>query len=154
MKCPFCNGQQMFVVNSRPTKKDTQIWRRKRCALCNERFTTYEKIDLSYIKVIKKSAKKQRYERSKLYSGIYNAAIEIKGVDRGEMAVLSDRITNEIEEKIIKLRKKEISTEEIIGIVSMILSRKSPALLVRYLAYREGDDSQKLKRLVREYLSE
>lgn len=152
MKCPFCDGEQIFVVNSRPTKKNSQIWRRKKCARCGQIFTTYEKIDLSYIVVVKKTGKKQRYTRSKLYSAIYNTAIDMKGADRGDASTLADRITNEIEEEIIKLRKKEIATKKITEIVSIVLSKRSPALLVRYLAYREGNEAKKLKKLIREYL--
>lgn len=153
MNCPFCNGQQLFVINSRPTKKNSQVWRRKRCGLCGEIFTTYEKIDLSYIIVVKKSGKKERYERAKLYSGVYNATVDVKGANKGESSVLADKFTNKIEDKIMRLRKKEVSTEEIINIALEILNKESPFLSVRYLIFKEGDENRKLKRLAEEYLA-
>nr|NQU92147.1 transcriptional repressor NrdR [Bacteroidota bacterium] len=151
MECPFCGSEQLFVINSRSTKNNSQIWRRRKCESCQEIFTTYEKADLSYLKVIKRSGKKQMYNRAKLYSGIYHSAIDTKNGDRGEMSELSETLTNEVEQKIILLRSKDISTIEIINIVLSVLRKRSSAIFLRYLAYREGKDEKRLKKLIKKH---
>ena len=152
MLCPYCGSNQVFVVNSRPTRHNSQTWRRKRCRTCKEIFTTYEKVDLSYLKVIKKSGKKQRYSRAKLFSGIYNSAIYSKNTDKGELGELAEALTNEIERKIIQLKKKSVETTEITNIVLSVLQGKSPDIFLKYLAYREGKDRKKMKKLIDRYL--
>ena len=152
MLCPFCGSNQIFVTNSRPTKGRTQTWRRRRCASCKSVYTTYERLNLSHLTVIKKSGKRQRYLRAKLYSGIYHSSIDQKNVDRGEMSELSEKIINHIEKEIVKLRKKNIHSTEIVEIVLRILRKKEPAFFLRFLAYKEGSDKKKMEKLLRKYL--
>ncbi|OGM12880.1 hypothetical protein A3A76_00570 [Candidatus Woesebacteria bacterium RIFCSPLOWO2_01_FULL_39_23] len=138
-----------MVVNSRPTKANAQIWRRRKCLKCDGTFTTYEKIDLSYLTVIKKSGKRQRYNRAKLYSGIYHSSLDKKNADKGELSVMSDDLTNQVEREILKMRKKEIYSIEITALVLKMLRKKAPDVFLRYLAYREGSDRGKLKRTIK-----
>lgn len=135
MNCPFCGSSQIFVVNSRPTRGNTQIWRRKKCLGCQKLFTTYESIDLSYLIVIKKSDKRERYNRAKLYSSIYHAAIYGKNVDRGEIGSLAEEITKEVEKAILSLKRKRIKTAEIFKITLGILKKKDFNIFLRYLSY-------------------
>ncbi|HUV43149.1 MAG TPA: ATP cone domain-containing protein [Patescibacteria group bacterium] len=135
MNCPFCRSSQVFVTNSRPTKGNTQIWRRRKCSNCKKLFTTYENIDLSYLIVIKKSGRRQRYDRAKLYSSIYHAAIQEKGSDRGETGNLAEEITKDVETEILSLKRKRIKTSEIFNIVFDILKKKHLSTSLRYLAY-------------------
>lgn len=152
MLCPHCQNSQVFVVNSRPTKHNSQVWRRKKCQSCKEVFTTYEKIDLSYLIIIKKSNKRQRFNRAKMYSSIYHAALYSKNADRGALAELSETITTQVERKILQLKKKRIETIEITNIILSILQKKSPDIFLRYLAYREGADRKNVKDLIDKYL--
>ena len=140
MLCPYCASENISVVNSRSTKANSQIWRRRRCDDCHDVFTTYEKIDLSYLKVIKKSSRREYYQRSKLYSGIYKAASDGGGVDRGTMGLLSEKITDRIERKILLTRKKRITTQEIFRLVGEVMRVSYPNIWVRYLSYFSGDD--------------
>ncbi len=151
MNCPFCGSSQIMVVNSRPTAGGSQIWRRRKCAKCRAAFTSYEKISLSHLIVIKKSGRRQKFNRAKLYSGIYNSFLDKKGGDRGDAAELAEEITNKVEREIIELKRKNIYSFEIVEIVSKILGRKSPDSLLRFLAYRLGGDLKKLKSFLRKY---
>ncbi|MCL4384124.1 ATP cone domain-containing protein [Patescibacteria group bacterium] len=112
-------------------------------------FTTKEKIDLSNLLVVKKSRKKVRYQRCKLYSGIYNAAREGKHADRGAMAELTEQITDQVEAAILRQGQKVISSQKIGELVMDILSRQYPELFLTYFAYFQGDRG---KRFVRQLL--
>ncbi len=147
MYCPYCGSEQLDVINSRPTKKNAQVWRRRKCLKCGGLITTYERIDLSYLKVIKKSGKKEFFNRAKLFSGIYKAGTEGKGTDRGDAAKIAEVITQKVELKIIKSHKKRVSTEEIISMV-LDSAKNYPVIALHYLAYfKLADKNLKGKKL-------
>lgn len=131
MKCPYCRAENTEVYNSRATRFDTQIWRRRRCLECKETFTTYEKADLGFLKVIKKSGKKQRYARAKLYSGIYGAFLDIRAKE-----TTVDAVTDTVEAKILDTKQREISSVQIAKIVLSTLKHFNTAAFMRYLAYQ------------------
>lgn len=150
MKCPYCHSLQLSTVNSRPTNSDTQTWRRKVCANCNEIFTTHEIIDLSHLVVIKKSGKKEKFSHAKLFSGIYGASIGYKGPNREEVV---DRITSEVEKKILFLKKKELASEEIAKVVLTELKERQIGTFMRFLAYNKNISSEsQLKRELAKYI--
>jgi transcriptional repressor NrdR len=151
MDCPFCHSQQIFVTNSRPTAKGTQIWRRKKCLTCGELFTTYEKIDLSYLKVIKRNGDIQRYHRAKLFVSIYHPASEIKNADRGQTAEFAETITQEVEMEIIVHKQKMITTQGILDIVLKKIYKRSPSIFLKYLVYRAGDNQKTIASIVQKY---
>ena len=151
MNCPFCGSTQVMVTNSRPTRGDSQIWRRRKCLGCGEVYTTYEKINLSHLIVVKKSGRKERFRRVKLFSGIYHSSIDRKNVDRGEMSEFSEKTTNQIIQEILKLKRKEIHSTEITEMVLNKLKKTAPDTFLRYLAYREGSDRKKLGTLLKKY---
>lgn len=130
MKCPFCREPQTDTVNSRPTYHESQIWRRRRCLHCQAVFTTYERADLGFIKVIKKSGKKERYSRAKLFAGIYGAFLSIPNKERAVDAVI-----NEIESRILDLRTKEVPSVAISKVVLNVLADTNVPAFTRFLAY-------------------
>lgn len=152
MNCPFCGSSQIMVTNSRPTKGSSQIWRRRKCLNCDGVFTTYERMDLSHLTVIKRSGKRQRYSRAKLYSGIYHSLIDKKGVDRGEASALSEEITSKIEQQIIKSKSKKIRSNQILDMVLGRLQKTAPDAFLRFLAYKKGESRRKMKKLLRSFL--
>lgn len=147
MKCPFCRENATDVFNTRSTRFGTQIWRRRKCLSCHESFTTYEAPDLGFLKVIKKTGKKQRYSRAKLYSGIYGAFLSIPAKE-----TTADSVTDTIEAKVLDTKKREIKSTEIAKIVLETLKRFNTAAFVRYLAYQTdlASDAQ-LKRELKKY---
>lgn len=132
MECPFCHKYQTVVANSRLTKRGSQIWRRRQCLLCHEKFTTHEVIDLSHLVVVKKSGKTELYSRAKLYSGIYVDLVDSERVNRERLA---DRLTGEVEREILVLKKKRISSAEIGDIVLARLGKHNAAAFLKFLAY-------------------
>lgn len=131
MKCPYCRENTTDVFNTRPTRFGTQIWRRRKCLKCHESFTTYEQIDLGFLRVVKKNGKKQRYSRAKLYSGIYGAFLSIKAKE-----TTVDAVTDTVESKILDTKQREINSADIAKIVLTTLKHFNTAAFVRYLAYQ------------------
>ncbi len=139
MLCPYCGFAEQKVLNTRPTSRDTQTWRRRKCLKCNELFTTYEKVDLSYVIVIKKKGKRQRFDRAKMFSGIYEACYRMKDIDRGDAAVAAEDVAQAVEQLLVENKVKEITTKEIVKIVQEKLW-KYPSARLNYLAYFSPKD--------------
>ena len=152
MICPFCSSDQLQTKNTRPTRNFTQTWRRKECLDCKNTFTTYETLDLSYLKVIKRSGKVQRYSRAKLFAGIYHSAIDTRMPDRGEAGTKADKWTKEVEVRITGLKKNTINSVEILNIVLEVLSKKSIDTFLHFLAYKEQDDNKKIREYLKKYI--
>lgn len=73
MKCPFCGNLEDRVVDSRETKAGESIRRRRECARCARRFTTYERIDEIPYMVIKKDGRREKFDRQKVLTGLLKA---------------------------------------------------------------------------------
>jgi transcriptional repressor NrdR len=149
MFCPFCHSQQIIVTNSRPTNKDTQIWRRRKCLNCNEVFTTREKIDISYVVVIKKDGRRVQYSQSKLYSSIFYALVGRKHIDKGDAGLIAGDFIQKIEENIVSQKIKEIKSININQLVIKLLSKQYPDVAIRYYAYcnRYSSANEYLKKI-------
>lgn len=148
MKCPFCRSPDTQVYNSRGTRHETQIWRRRRCQTCHEAFTTYEAPDLGFLKVVKKNGLKQRYSRAKLYSGIYGAFLS---VPQKEMAV--DAVTDTVEAALLDTKRRELATSEIAAVVLAALKQVNLAAFMRFLAYHANPATPaELRRALKPYM--
>ena len=73
MKCPFCNNTETQVKDSRPTEDDSAIRRRRLCPSCGSRFTSFERVQLRDLTVIKKDGKRAVFNRDKLANSILTA---------------------------------------------------------------------------------
>lgn len=150
MNCPYCKKQLTEVINSRPTKHNTQVWRRRKCQNCREIFTTHETIDLSHIHVLKKSGKSEVFSRMKLYSGIFYASQASKIPSR---ELFIDAITREVEEEILSLKKKRIIGNEIADIVLKILKKKHTPTFLRFLTYcKDIKNEKQMRREISKYV--
>ncbi len=147
MKCPFCRSDDTEVYNSRETKAGSQIWRRRRCQLCHEAFTTYEAADLGFLKVLKRSGKTQPYARAKLYLSIYGACSSLKAPQ-----ATVDAITDTVEAKLLDLRQTPLPSQQIASVVLTTLKHFHTTAFVRYLAHQTDltSDAQ-LKRELKKY---
>lgn len=70
MRCPFCQSLNTCVVDSRSRNEETTIWRRRKCLSCGRRFSSREKLDLSYLIVVKKDGSKEIFSREKILLGM------------------------------------------------------------------------------------
>jgi transcriptional repressor NrdR len=137
MKCPFCRHEETDVTNSRSTYRQTQIWRRRSCQYCHSTFTTYEKPDLGFIKVEKKSGRRERYSRAKLFAGIYGAYLSIPSKE-----TTVDEVTDEVEANLLDTRQKDLTSQEIAEIVLPVLKKRNMAAFLRFLAYQTDLESE------------
>lgn len=73
MRCQFCGCLDSRVIDSRPTEEGSAIRRRRECARCGRRFTTYEKIETSPVMVVKKDMRREPFNSEKIKSGLLRA---------------------------------------------------------------------------------
>jgi len=95
MKCPYCANADTKVVDSRLTDSNDSVRRRRECERCSKRFTTYERIEIKPIAIIKKDNTREPFDRNKLMSGLIRACIK-RDISAGTLDLLVDDIENEI----------------------------------------------------------
>jgi transcriptional repressor NrdR len=136
MKCPFCGDEDTRVVDSRPVDEDNTIRRRRQCAACGKRFTTYEKIETLPLIVIKKDNNREPYDRAKLEAGIVRSCHK-RPISTAQIT----RIVDEIETELFNKEDREIPTMVIGEIVMDKLKDHDPVAYVRFASvYREFKD--------------
>lgn len=136
MRCPYCNGENTRVVDSRPVEEDNSIRRRRVCDVCSRRFTTYEKIETIPMIVIKKDNNRETYDRSKIEGGILRACHK-RPVSMAQIR----KMVYEIETEIFDREEKEIDSKEIGEMVMDRLHDLDPVAYVRFASvYREFKD--------------
>ena len=75
MRCPYCGNQDSQVKDSRPTEDSSSIRRRRLCEACGGRFTTFERVQLRELTILKKSGRRTVFDRDKLMSSIKVALV-------------------------------------------------------------------------------
>jgi len=91
MKCPTCSHPDSRVVDSRTTKEGNAIRRRRECESCRNRFTTYERAEVTWPLIVKKDGSRGNYDREKIRLGIQKA-LEKRPVPAEEQEAIVDRI--------------------------------------------------------------
>ncbi|OYW58788.1 MAG: transcriptional regulator NrdR [Rhizobiales bacterium 35-68-8] len=138
MRCPYCGHEDTQVRDSRPTEDDTAIRRRRVCPSCNGRFTTFERVQLRELMVVKRSGRRERFDRDKLARSVQTALR--KRVDEPDaVEVLVSRVVRNLE-KI----DTDIPTEFIGELVMNELKRIDDVAYVRFASvyrnFREAKD--------------
>ena len=135
MKCPYCGKENTKVIDSRPTD-DSAIRRRRQCDNCGKRFTTYEKVEMMPIIVIKKDENREPYDREKIVSGIVRSCHK-RPVSLSQI----NQMVDEIETQIFNSGEKEIPTTKIGMIVMDKLKKLDEVAYERFASvYREFKD--------------
>ena len=135
MRCPYCSHTETDVVDSRDTD-DYRIRRRRECAKCKRRFTTYEEVDKEDIFVIKKDGRREKFDRHKLMSGLERSC-EKRPVSREQI----EEMANWVEGKLRKSGKKEIATDAIGELVMERLRKVDDVAYIRFASvYRSFTD--------------
>ena len=135
MECPYCHHYSTKVTDSRDTGA-LSIRRRRECLKCKKRFTTYEHIEMRPIYVIKKDGRREKFERDKIKHGIMKA-LEKRPVSPEK----TDQIIEQIEEKIRRTGKEEISSKQIGEYVMEQLKKTDHVAYIRFASvYRSFAD--------------
>ena len=136
MKCPRCSYNGSRVVDSRPSDDATTIRRRRECEECHYRFTTYERLELSPLLVVKKNGDREEFDRSKILRGIHRAFEK-----RPFSAMEQEEIVTRIEQQIRGEGMREISSEEIGEYLMNELAKVDDVAYIRFASvYREFKD--------------
>ncbi|MEE9314846.1 MAG: transcriptional regulator NrdR [Rhizobiaceae bacterium] len=96
MRCPFCNCDDTQVKDSRPSEDNTTIRRRRVCSDCGGRFTTFERIQLRELMVMKKSGRKVPFNREKLAKSVY-IALRKRDVDEARIERMISGVVRQLE---------------------------------------------------------
>lgn len=136
MRCPFCGNSEDRVVDSRESREGDVIRRRRECAACERRFTSYEKIELPTFQVVKRDQRRETYDRSKLMAGLHIACRK-RPVPQAELEQLADAI----ESAMADSGEREISSQELGTMVMNRLRDLDPVAYVRFASvYRRFED--------------
>ena len=136
MRCPFCGKDNTRVIDSRPAEDGNAIRRRRECDVCRKRFTTYEKVEMIPLSVIKKDNNRESYDRSKIEGGVFRACHK-RPISADQIKSMID----EVEAGIFKKEAREISSREIGEMVMEKLKDLDSVAYVRFASvYREFKD--------------
>jgi transcriptional repressor NrdR len=146
MKCPFCGHGDTQVVETRMAEDGDFIRRRRQCADCEKRFTTYERPDVTFPAVVKKDGRRIEYERAKLL-GSMNLALRKRPVSTEQI----DAAVERMEEKLLNLGVREIPSSRIGELVMRELKKLDKVAYVRFASvYRSFEDVDDFKNVVDE----
>ena len=139
MRCPFCTNEDTQVKDSRPTEDNTAIRRRRHCPACGGRFTTFERIQLRELTVLKKSGARILFDRDKL-----ERSIQIATRKRNVEPERVERMINGIVRQLESSGENEIPSKSIGELVMAALANLDPVAYVRFASvyrnFREARD--------------
>ena len=150
MKCQYCSCLDSKVIDSRPTDDGNSIRRRRECTGCGRRFTTYEKVELSPLFVVKRDGRREPFDSQKIKNGILHASNQLP-ISMQQI----DEIVARVEQKAYATIDGEVATEKIGDLVMEELKQLNDVAYVRFAAvYRKFTDletfMQELQKLVNE----
>ncbi len=133
MLCPNCQHKESRVLESRSTEAKQSIRRRRECLNCKYRFTTYERIELVPVTIIKRDSSRESFDRSKLLRGILRAC-EKTQVSHQTI----ESIVDEIDATLQQSTSREFSSNEIGELVLKYLRNESEVAYIRFASvYRK-----------------
>jgi transcriptional repressor NrdR len=143
MRCPFCGHEDTQVKDSRPSEDNSAIRRRRHCPECGGRFTTFERVQLRELIVVKKSGRREPFDRDKLERSI-NHALRKRPVERERV----DRMITGIVRRLESMGENEVQSPMIGELVMQALSSLDKVAYVRFASvyknFREAKDFEVL----------
>lgn len=137
MKCPFCKKADTKVLESR--EAESALRRRRECEKCGKRFTTYERMEATNLLVVKKNGERQQYSRDKLRNGVMRSCEK-----RPISSVQIDRLIDDVEEDLKKIRSGEITSKRIGELVMQRLKKLDKVAYIRfasvYMDFKDPED--------------
>tara|TARA_B100001123_G_scaffold357707_1_gene412048 strand:- start:175 stop:627 length:453 start_codon:yes stop_codon:yes gene_type:complete len=139
MRCPFCSNDDSQVKDSRPTEDNTAIRRRRICDQCGSRFTTFERIQLRDLIVIKSNGQNEVFDRDKMFRSL-SLALRKRSIDQDKI----EKIVNAIVRKLENSGETEIKSSLIGEYIMDALSHLDQVAYVRFASvyknFREVKD--------------
>jgi len=150
MRCPFCHDLDNRVVDSRLGKEGDTVRRRRHCARCGRRFTTYERVEDTLPMVVKKDGRREAFERIKIVNGLRRAC-EKRPVSMDTITALVDRIERRLQEG----GEKEVPSRTIGEAVMRELHELDAVAYVRFASvYRSFGDVREFMRELEDLIAE
>ena len=128
MRCPFCGHEDTQVKDSRPTEDNTAIRRRRFCPHCSARFTTFERVQLRELTVLKKNNQREPFDRDKLARSMM-IALRKRPVEPERM----ERVVNGIVRRLESSGESEIKVSAIGALVMEALASLDQVAYVRFI---------------------
>ena len=145
MRCPSCGFEGDRVIDSRPVREGRGVRRRRECARCGNRFTTYETVAVESLVVVKKDGRREAFDRNKLFVGIEKA--------RQKRPISRDRLSSiveTIESDLLQRHPMEVPTAEIGEKVMDLLRGLDEVAYVRFASvYRQFKDVSQFMESIR-----
>ena len=139
MRCPFCGHNDTQVKDSRPTEDNAAIRRRRSCQACGSRFTTFERVQLRDLTIVKKNGQRASFDRDKLMRSI-GVATSKRPVDEERI----ERIVNGIQRRLESSGENEIHSAQVGQLVMEALANLDQVAYVRFASvyrnFREARD--------------
>ena len=139
MRCPYCGGLDTQVKDSRPTDDSSSIRRRRICPDCGGRFTTFERVQLRELMVVKKNGRRAPFDRDKLVRSV-QVALRKRSVEPERI----ERMISDIVRQLESMGEQEVSSAVVGGLVMEALKGLDAVAYVRfasvYRAFREAAD--------------
>ena len=139
MRCPFCGNDDTQVKDSRPTEDNSAIRRRRFCTACGSRFTTFERVQLRELTIVKRNGQRAPFDRDKLARSI-TIAVRKRPVDPERV----ERIVNSIQRRLESSGESEISSNTVGELVMEALAALDQVAYVRFASvyknFREAKD--------------
>lgn len=132
MFCPFCQKKDSRVLESRLTGENA-VRRRRECEACGKRFTTYERVEVMQMLVVKRSGSREPYTREKLQAGVNRACAKTEVA-----AEQIDDLVDSVENELAAMGKREISASVLGELALKFLSELNDVAYVRFASvYRQ-----------------
>ncbi len=139
MRCPFCSNEDSQVKDSRPTEDNTAIRRRRICEQCGSRFTTFERIQLRDLVVLKSKGQKENFDRDKMFRSL-SLALRKRNIDNEKI----EKVINAIVRKLENSGETEIKSNIIGQYIMEALMHLDQVAYVRFASvyknFREAKD--------------
>ncbi|MAM07772.1 MAG: transcriptional regulator NrdR [Hyphomonas sp.] len=136
MRCPFCGSENTSVKDSRSAEDNTAVRRRRVCESCGARFTTFERVQLREITVVKRDGKRVPFDRDRLTRSI-TIALRKRPVDRDQI----DQMVSGIARNLESAGETEVSSNDVGEFAMEALRRVDPVVYVRFASvYKDFKD--------------
>lgn len=138
MRCPFCAHDDSQVKDSRPTEDNTSIRRRRQCESCGGRFTTFERVQLRDVTVVKTGGKREPFDRAKIEQAI-GLACRKRGIEQERI----DQLVSGIQRQVETSGDAEVPSSRIGGMVMDGLRQIDSVAYIRFASvYRDFSEAR------------
>ncbi len=148
MKCPFCEALETEVIETRDSEDGTTTRRRRECIKCTKRFTTYERVEVEPLIVIKKDDRREQFNRDKLRGGI------LKACEKTTVSLDTiEKVVDSVERELRAASTSEIESKKVGGMVARELKKIDKLAYIRFASvFRRFVDVEDLEKELKKIL--